>query len=117
MKGDRLQERTKQFALTIIRLVQTLPKNPTADVIGRQLLRSGTSTGANYRAACRARSRRDFIAKLGIVEEEIDESIYWLELLVQSGLRSNNQLSDVLDEANQLLAMTVSSIKTAKSNQ
>src|SRR5262245_33129291 len=83
--GD-LQRRTKQFAMRIIRLVERLPNTRTADVIGRQLLRSGTSVGANYRSACRARSPAEFCAKMGIVEEEADESGYWIELLVESGL-------------------------------
>ena len=88
MKRD-IQYRTKQFALRIIRLVDALPKNKTSDVIGRQLLRSGTSVGANYRASCRAKSRADFIYKLGIVEEEADESLFWLELLVESKVKRN----------------------------
>lgn len=84
MKHDNLKGRTKQFALRIIRLVESLPKGRTSDVIGRQLLRSGTSVAANYRAACRARSTADFVAKMGIVEEETDESIFWMELLVDA---------------------------------
>ena len=88
MKRD-IQHRTKQFALRIIRLVEGLPKNKVTDVIGRQLLKSGTSVGANYRAACRAKSKADFIYKLGIVEEEADESLFWLELLVESKVKRN----------------------------
>jgi four helix bundle protein len=103
--------------LRIINMVESLPKGRTAEVIGRQLLRAGTSVGANYRAACRAKSPADFIAKMGIVEEETDETIYWLELLVKSGLIQENDIKDLTDEANQLLAMTVSSIKTAKRNK
>jgi len=83
-------------------------------VIGKQLLDAGTSVGANYRAACRARSPADFISKMGIVEEEADETIYWMELLIESGLVQKQDLTHLLDGANQILAMTVSSIKTAK---
>jgi len=110
-----LMERTKRFALKIIELVESLPKTRTADIIGRQLLKAGTSVGANYRAACRGKSPADFISKMGIVEEEADESIYWMELLVESGLVKQNDVSHLIEEAKQILAMTVSSIKTAKS--
>jgi four helix bundle protein len=116
-KQNYLKERTKMFALQIIKLVEQLPKGRTADVIGRQLLESGTSVGANYRAACRARSPADFISKMGIVEEEADETIYWMELLVLSGLIHKFDITNLLDEANQILAMTVSSIKTAKTRK
>ncbi|MCX5885830.1 MAG: four helix bundle protein [Proteobacteria bacterium] len=115
--NNSLRERTKSFALRIINLVEALPKGRIAEVIGRQLLRSGTSVGANYRAACRAKSPADFIAKMGIVEEETDETVYWLELLVKSGLIQERDIRDLIDEANQLLAITVSSIKTAKRNK
>jgi four helix bundle protein len=117
MKQNDLKERTNKFALKTINLVQSLPKSCISDVLGRQLLRSGTSVGANYRSACRARPTADFIAKLGIVEEEIDESIYWMELLVQSGLIKHEKLADSLNEAQQLAAITVASIKTAKRNK
>jgi len=116
-KQNYLKERTKMFALQIIKLVEQLPKGRTADVIGRQLLESGTSVGANYRAASRARSPADFISKMGIVEEEADETIYWMELLVLSGLIHKSDITNLLDEANQILAMTVSSIKTAKTRK
>ena len=85
---DDLKDRTKRFALSVIRLCESLPKGKRADVIGRQLLRCGTSVGANYRAACRARSAAEFVAKMGIVEEECDECLYWMELLVEAGLVS-----------------------------
>ena len=84
MNSDELKARTKQFALRVIRLVESLPRGRTADVIGKQLLRSGTSVGANYRAACRAKSTADFISKMGTVEEEADESLYWMELLIEA---------------------------------
>ena len=114
MEKMDLKERTKSFALKIIKLVETLPKGRTADILGRQLLRAGTSVGANYRAACRAKSTADFISKMGVVEEETDETIYWMELLIESGLISKNDLIHLLDEANQILAITVSSIKTSR---
>jgi four helix bundle protein len=117
MKKDNLKERTKRFALDIIKLVETLPIGKTAEIIGRQILRSGTSVGANYRAACRARSRPDFISKMGIVEEEIDETIYWMELLIESDLIKKEDIVDLFDEANQILAIIVSSIRTAKRNR
>jgi four helix bundle protein len=112
-KQNYLKERTKAFALRIITLVEGLPRSRTADVLGKQLLEAGTPVGANYRAACRAKSPADFISKMGIVEEEADETIYWMELLVLSNLIRESDLTDLLDEANQILAMTVSSIKTA----
>ena len=114
MEQSYLKQRTKSFALEIIKLVESLPKGRTADVIGRQLLDAGTSVGANYRAACRARSPADFISKMGIVEEEADETIYWMELLIEAKLVQENDISPLLREANQILAMTVSSIKTAR---
>ena len=117
MNNEQLKTRTKQFAMRVIRLVEALPQTKTANVIGSQLIRSGTSVGANYRAASRARSPADFIAKMGIVEEEADESIYWMELLIESGLVKQNLLDDLLSEADQLLAMVVASINTAKQNK
>lgn len=114
---SELTQRTHAFALKIIQLVETLPKNKIADVIGKQLLRSGTSVGANYRASCRARSKADFIEKMGLVEEEADETIYWMELLVESGLITEERVTFLLDEANQLVAIAVSSIKTARKNK
>lgn len=114
MTQDEMKARTKQFALRIIRLVQSLPPNLVADVIGKQLLRSGTSVGANYRASCRAKSTADFISKLAIVEEEADESIYWMELLVESKIVKENLLQNLMEEANQILSIIVSSIKTSK---
>lgn len=114
LNQNYLKERTKRFALEIIKLVEKLPKGRTSDILGRQLLAAGTSAEANYRAACRARSSPDFISKMGIVEEEADESIYWMELLIDCGLIRKDEMSDLLNDANQILAMTVSSIKTAR---
>lgn len=114
MRMIDLKDRTKHFALRIIRLVESLPKGKTSDVIGKQLIRSGTSVAANYRAACRARSTADFIAKMGLVEEEADETVFWIELLVETKLMPAARLKDLMGEANEILAIVVSSIKTAK---
>ena len=108
------QRRTKRFAIDVIRLVESLPSTETSRVIGRQLLRSATSVGANYRAACRARSNAEFVAKMGIVEEEGDESLYWMELLIETGITPESRLEELLKEGNELVAMTVASIRTAK---
>jgi four helix bundle protein len=113
MKSD-LKERTKSFALKVIKVVEVLPKGRIAYILGNQLLRAGTSVGANYRAACRAKSTADFISKMGIVEEETDKTIYWMELLIEAGIIHKDDLIPLLDEANQILAITVSSIKTAR---
>jgi len=111
---DELKRRTRQFALDVIRLVELLPRSRTTEVLGKQLLRSGTSVGANYRAACRAKSSADFVSKMGIVEEEADEAIYWMELLVDSSCVRAAGVHALLQEADELLAITVSSIKTAR---
>lgn len=111
-----MKRRTFEFCLRMIRLVKSLKREVISDTIGKQLLRSATSVGANYRAACRARSPAEFRAKLGICEEECDESIYWIELLVADELVKEERVSELLDEANQLLAIIVSSIKTSRSN-
>ena len=114
MNEQEFKARTKQLALRVIRLVEQLPQTRVADVIGKQLLRSATSVGANYRAACRAKSTADLIAKLGIVEEEADETLYWLELVIQSGLMTAEKLKSLMQEATEILAMTVASIKTLR---
>jgi four helix bundle protein len=95
-----------------MRLVEALPRKMTAEVIGKQLLRSATSVGSNYRSACRARSQADFIAKMGIVEEEADESAYWLEFVVDAGLLPSKRVAPLLQEADELVAITVASIRT-----
>jgi four helix bundle protein len=110
----QFKARTKQFGLRVIYLVEELPQTRTADVIGKQVLRSATSVGANYRSACRAKSTADLIAKLSIVEEEADETLYWLEILVESGIISADKLTSLMQEANEILAMTVASIKTLR---
>ena len=117
MTQDEMKARTKKFALRVIRLVESLPDTKTANVIGNQLLRSGTSVGANYRAACRAKSTADFISKLSIVEEENDESIYWMELLIESETVKENLLVNLMKEADEILSIIVSSIKTSKENR
>ncbi len=113
----QIASRMKRLALETIRVVQTLPKTETRDVLCRQLLRSVTSVGANYRSACRAKSRADFIAKIAIAEEESDETQYWLELLFESGLIDEGSFRELFDEADQLTAILASSGKTAKSNK
>jgi len=108
------KRRTKAIALRVIRLVEALPWQGSAGVIGKQLLRSATSVGANYRAACRAKSTADLIAKLGIVEEEADECLYWMELLIEAGLVPETKLKSLMTEVNAIVAMTVQSIKTLR---
>ncbi|HBL23380.1 MAG TPA: four helix bundle protein [Deltaproteobacteria bacterium] len=117
MNADEFKNRTKAFAVRVIRLVEALPKNQIAKVVGNQLLRCGTSVGANYRVACRARSPADFVAKMAIVEEECDESIYWMELIVEAGLMDEKRLVELKNEANEILSMVVASIKTARSRK
>jgi len=109
-----LRDRTKRFALRILKLCDSLPKTDAARAIGRQLLRSGTSVAANYRAVGRARSRAEFVAKMGVVVEEADESAFWLELLVESGMVAKARLGDLIAEANELLSIFVASQKTAR---
>jgi four helix bundle protein len=117
MNQEEMEQRTKLFALGIIQLVESLPKERTAEVLGRQLLRSGTSVGSNYRSACRAKSIADFISKMGIVEEEADESLYWMELLIEAGIEVNMKMEALMQEAGELLSITVASIKTARKSQ
>jgi len=112
--SDELKNRTKRFALLVIRLCRVLPRNQEALIISRQLLRSATSVAANYRAVCRARSEADFISKLGIVLEEADETLFWLELLVDSGVALPDRAAPLLKEANELVSIFVASLRTAK---
>ena len=112
--ADELKLRTKKFALRIVKVFQALPHSEDARTLGKQLLRSGTSVAANYRAVCRSRSKAEFVARLGIVVEEIDETVFWLELLVESGIISPARLGDLRREANELLAIFVSSQLTSK---
>ena len=117
MNADNLLTRTRKFALDVINLTEALPKDNTSSVIARQLLRCGTSVGANYRAACRSKSRPDFISKIGTVEEEVDESVYWMQLLVDSEKIRPDKVANLINEANELVAMTVASIKTARKGE
>lgn len=114
MNESQLKDRTKSFGLRSIALADALPRNGTGRVLGNQLLRSATSVGANYRAACRARSRVEFVAKLGTVEEEADESAFWLEMIIESGLMKAQRTANLLREANELTAIIAASRKTAK---
>lgn len=106
--------RTFAFGVRCIRLAESLPKTRTADVLARQLIRAATSVGANYRAALRGRSPAEFVAKFGIVEEECDEALYWIEMLLELGLTSERRTVDLVREANEILAIAVASIKTAR---
>ena len=114
MNELEFKRRTKQLALRVIDLAGRLPGGRTSDVIGRQVIRSATSIGADYRAACRGRSSADLINKLAIVEEEGDETCYWLELLVESGLVPSEVATPLLQETNEIVAMTVASIRTPR---
>jgi len=114
VNAEILKERTKQFALSAIWLCRSLPRGSEAGVIGRQLMRSATSVGANYRAVCRARSTPDFVSKLGIVLEEADESLFWIELLGDAGIASPEKTRALKVEAGELVAIFVASLRTAK---
>jgi len=116
--GDyELRDRTKKFALRVIRLYTALPNTDPARVLGKQLLRSGTSVAANYREASRGRTNAELLAKLGIVEQELDESMLWMELIVESGMLPESKVSELQAECEELLRMTVASIKTLKSRR
>jgi len=117
MDKNELQKRTKKYALRIIKLVQALPKTIEAKTIASQLIRSGTSVGANYRAVCRARSRAEFISKLGIVIEEADESAFWIEILVESNILKEDLVKNLLKETNELIAIMVASKNSAFKNK
>ena len=114
--ANEIKKRTRIFAINIIRFVQSLPHQLPTDIIGRQLLRCGTSIGANYRAACRAKSRADFVAKMKIVEEECDESLYWMELLAEIRVGHTTAIAELIVEAGQLLSIVVASIITARTS-
>ena len=117
MNEREFKQRTKNLALRVIRLVEALPSTPSARVIGKQLLRSATSVGANYRTACRAKSTADILNKLAIVEEEADESLYWLELLAEAEIVPEVKLKSLMSEVDEIVAMIVASIKTIRSRQ
>ncbi|MBL9114122.1 MAG: four helix bundle protein [Verrucomicrobiaceae bacterium] len=116
MNEAELKSRTKQFALRAIRLVDALPRKVSAEVLGKQLIRSASSVGANYRSACRAKSSPDFISKLSIVEEEADESEYWLELIQEAELMKHTLVDPLRTEAHEITAIFTASIKTARRN-
>jgi four helix bundle protein len=116
MNREELKNRTKHFALRVMTLVNSLPKGIVAQSVGRQLVRCGTSVGANYRAACRARSKAEFIAKLGIVEEEADEAAFWLEIIISAQLLRNSLVEPLLKEAEEIVAIMVSSKKSMRAN-
>ena len=116
MNQKELKIRTKKFALRIIRLVDFLDREVVSGTLGKQLLRAGTSVGANYRAACRARSPAEFNAKIGVVLEESDECGYWLELLVESSRIKPNQAADLQTEASELTAIFVTTLRSSKEN-
>jgi four helix bundle protein len=116
MASDEFRKRTFEFGIRCVRLVETLPKTMTAQTIGKQLLRTGTPVGANYRADVRGRSRADFLSRMGIVEEECDESLHWIDVLVELGLVSQKRVEESRKEANEIIAIAVSSIKTPRGN-
>jgi four helix bundle protein len=111
---EKLQERARNFALRIIKLFRSLPKTDDARILGKQLLRSGTSIGATYRSACRARSRAEFVAKLGVVLEKADETAFWLEVMRDAGIFPEAKLPGIVQEAKELVAIFVASVRTAK---
>ena len=114
MNEEQLKKRTKEFAKNIIHLCRNLPNNREGRLIGNQLFRSGTSVAANYRAACRGRSKAEFVSKLAIVEEEADESLFWLELIKEMDIYKESVVDALMKESNEIIAIMVSSIKTVK---
>ena len=117
MNEQMFKDRTKKLALEVIKMSEALPNTRAADIIGRQVLRSATSVGANYRAACRAKSTGDMIAKLAIVEEEGDETLYWFELLAEAKIVPAEPIAPLMKEADEIVAMTVASIKTLRARK
>lgn len=114
MNREDFRKRTKAYALRVIRLVESLPEDRVSRVLGGQLLRAGTAVGANYRSSIRAKSRADFISKMGTVEEECDESLYWIELLIGAGKVSAKRLEALMEEGDEIISIVVASIKTAR---
>jgi len=115
-QAEELKKRTKAFAIRVVNLFRRLPRTEEARTIGRQLLRSGTSVAANYRAVCRSRSKAEFVAKIGIVVEEIDETIFWIELMADTEIFKKERLKDLVTKANELLAIFAASQRTARSS-
>jgi four helix bundle protein len=116
-KQEELRDRSKQFAISIVKLFRLLPKTDEARIIGRQLLRSATSVAANYRAAGRSRSRAEFVSKISMVVEEADETVFWMELLIEGEILRKKEIESLLNEANELLAIFAASQRTAKANR
>jgi four helix bundle protein len=114
---EELKQRTKAFAVRVVKMTEALPRTRAGDIVARQLLRSATAVGANYRAACRARSHREFTAKIGIVVEEADESLYWLEILVETELMQEARLKALIQEADELTAIFTATSYTARQNR
>ena len=117
MTNKELKDRTQKFALDVIRFIETFPRTKAGDVLGKQLLRAACSVGANYRAACRVQSHTHFISKIGIVEEEADECLFWLELVQKSGMKNGDTVANLIKESNELTAIFTSSRKTARNNK
>ena len=117
MKNNNLKERTKKFTLRILNLAGALPSNDEGRIMRKQIIRSGTSVGSNYRAVCRSRSRADFNSKMGIVIEEADETAFWLEVIIERKLIQEELVSSLLKEANEIIAIMVSSRKTSVNNK
>ena len=117
MNQEQMRNRTKEFAKQIITLCRELPENGEGRLIGNQIFRSGTSVGSNYRAVCRARSKADFIAKIGLVLEETDETLYWLELIDETNIMKNGGLKGIKKEANELVAIFVSTVNKARARK
>ncbi|HTS36487.1 MAG TPA: four helix bundle protein [Candidatus Solibacter sp.] len=116
-KADAMKLRTKQFALRVFRVVRSLPKSREGDVLARQLLRSGTVVAANYRAVCRSRSHAEFVSKMNVVVEEADETVFWLEMLTETGMVRSNKLELLIKEGNEVLAICAASLRTARHNK
>lgn len=117
MKKEELKDRTKKFARNVIMMVEDLPNSRAGYIVGDQIIRSGTSVAANYRSACRARSNADFISKITIVEEECDETLFWLELIAESGLLKSEKVQNMTKEAGELTAIFTASGRTARNNK
>jgi len=116
IQSDQLKERTMSFSITVLRAIDKLPRTPSGDVVARQLAKSATSVSSNYRAACICRSRREFIAKLGVVLEEADESVYWMDVILRAGLLVGADTESIRSEALQLRAIFARSVATARAN-
>jgi len=114
MTEKQFKDRTKKIGLEVIQLVESLPKNSSARILGQQLLRSATSVGANYRSACRGRSAAEILSRMAIVEDEGDESLYWMEMLLEAGMAQPEKVEPIYREMNEIVAMTVASIKTLR---